>query len=128
MQACAFNMHGGHKTAVTGNCKLLHMYSNDKWRIPDSHLDKMFPLRPFFCHSWEIPTLHSDWIGYCLDATGPLCEHEYANSAMLACLLVSPEARKLKKMDFSTYSQTDTRKKLHVKVIVLLGHLLGDTV
>lgn len=44
VQTCAFNMHGGHKAAVTGNHRLLRVYSNDKWKIPASHLDKMIPL------------------------------------------------------------------------------------
>lgn len=70
-----------------------------------------------FCSGWEIPTLHSGWVGSCLDATGPLCEREFANAAMLACLLVSPEARKLREMELSTYSQTDTKKKLHIKIV-----------
>lgn len=34
--------------------------------------------------SWKILTLHTEWVGYSLGATGPLCE--LANSAMLACL------------------------------------------
>lgn len=47
---------------------------------------------------------------------------------MLACPLVSPEAKKLSEMmELSTYSQTDTKKKLHVKIIVLLGNLPGGT-
>ena len=62
-----------------------------------------------------------------MDATGPLCEHEFVNSAMLACLLDTPEARRLREMELSTYSQTDTKKKLHMQIIVLLGSLPGGT-
>lgn len=73
-------------------------------------------------------TLHSDWVWSSLDATGPLCEHEFANSAMLVCLLVSPEARKLREMKLSTYFQADTKNKLHMKIVVLLGDLPEGTV
>lgn len=73
-------------------------------------------------------TLHSDWVGYPLDATGPLCEHEFANPAVLLCLLVSPEARKMREMKLSTYFQTDTKNKLHMKTVVLSGDLPEGTV
>lgn len=45
---CALNMHGGHKAGGTGSHGLLPVYSNAKQRIPDCHLDKMFPLYPSF--------------------------------------------------------------------------------
>lgn len=47
---------------------------------------------------------------------------------MLVCLLVSPEARKLREMKLSTYFQADTKNKLHMKIVVLLGDLPEGTV
>lgn len=47
---------------------------------------------------------------------------------MLACLLVSPEARKLREIELFMYSQTDTKKKLHMEIIDFLGDFPGGTV
>lgn len=67
VQACAFNMHGEHKAAGTGNHRLLHICFNDKWRISDSHLDKTFPLHPFLAACGRhplhtLPGLGSVWM------------------------------------------------------------------
>lgn len=79
------------------------------------------PIAFVLCSSWEIPTLQSDWVRYCLDASGPLYQCEFAISVLLACILSSPDARKLKKVKISMYSQTNT-KKLPALKLVLLGY------
>lgn len=56
VQACAFNIHVGHKAVVNGNCRLLYLYCSDNWTTSDSHLDKKFPLHLFFATSGRYPS------------------------------------------------------------------------
>lgn len=84
------------------------------------------PIAFVLCSNWDIPILQSDWVRCCLDASGPLYQREFVISVLLACFLVSPDARKLKKVKVSMYSQTNTKKLPALKLLSSWDILLKE--